>query len=217
MKILKDDDGGIDNIAATIIDETPENSMTQCNTGKDDEAKEAEDEFDENSSLSREMTKLSFFSATNESAEYKRKLVQMIKPNTLLFSEEDTTYKPPRRKQQQEKGKSGKTGKFFFGKTLKSVTSPEKEKEPIRCVILDVGGERFSATRATLLNYPASRLGKLMRAETIEKILEQCDEFVPGKVVTFQSQFAIYISRQHSGVFLRQGQLQSEGTIDKST
>ena len=195
MKILKDDDGGIDNIAATIIDETPENSMTQCNTGKDDEAKEAEDEFDENSSLSREMTKLSFFSATNESAEYKRKLVQMIKPNTLLFSEEDTTYKPPRRKQQQEKGKSGKTGKFFFGKTLKSVTSPEKEKEPIRCVILDVGGERFTAQRNALLKYPTTRLGKLMRSSTItgrspdgyrlknifrKGILSLCDEFVPG-------------------------------------
>ena len=89
----------------------------------------------------------------------------------------------------------------------------KKPREPRNVVILDVGGERFSATRATLLNYPASRLGKLMRAETIEKILEQCDEFVPGKVVTFQSQFAIYISRQHSGVFLRQGQLQSGGQL----
>ena len=37
-------------------------------------------------------------------------------------------------------------------------------------------------TRTTLLNFPASRLGKLMRAETIEKILEQCDEFIPGEV-----------------------------------
>ena len=58
----------------------------------------------------------------------------------------------------------------------------KKPREPRNVVILDVGGERFSATRATLLNYPASRLGKLMRAETIEKILEQCDEFVPGEV-----------------------------------
>ena len=58
----------------------------------------------------------------------------------------------------------------------------KKPREPRNVVILDVGGERFSATRATLLNYPASRLGKLMRAETIEKILEQCDEFVPGNI-----------------------------------
>ena len=54
----------------------------------------------------------------------------------------------------------------------------KKPREPRNVVILDVGGERFSATRATLLNYPASRLGKLMRAETIEKILEQCDEVI---------------------------------------
>ena len=60
----------------------------------------------------------------------------------------------------------------------------KKPREPRKVVILDVGGERFSATRATLLNYPASRLDKLMRAETIEKILEQCDEFVPGNGLT---------------------------------
>ena len=54
----------------------------------------------------------------------------------------------------------------------------KKPREPRNVVILDVGGERFSATRATLLNYPASRLGKLMRAETIDKILEQCDEVI---------------------------------------
>lgn len=48
---------------------------------------------------------------------------------------------------------------------------------------------RFTAYRDTLLSGPASRLGKLMRAETIEQvpptlyhpqILELCDEFVPG-------------------------------------
>ena len=94
--------------------------MARSNDGKDEETNEEEDEFNENASLSREIKKLSFFSAGKESAEYKKKLVQKIKPNTLLFSEEDTTYKPPRRKQQPEKGKAGKTGKFFFGKTLKS-------------------------------------------------------------------------------------------------
>ena len=141
--------------------------MARSNDGKDEETNEEEDEFNENASLSREIKKLSFFSAGKESAEYKKKLVQKIKPNTLLFSEEDTTYKPPRRKQQQEKGKAGKTGKFFFGKTLKSKSSPEKEKEPIRCVILDVGGERFTAQRNSLLKYPTTRLGKLMRSSTI--------------------------------------------------
>ena len=61
-------------------------------------------------------------------------------------------------------------------------TKEKKTREPRSAVILDVGGERFSATRSPLLNSPASRLGKLMRAETIEKILEQCDEFIPGEV-----------------------------------
>ena len=65
---------------------------------------------------------------------------------------------------------------------LYSRRKDRKVREPRSAVILDVGGERFSSTRSTLLNYPASRLGKLMRAETIEKILEQCDEFVPGEV-----------------------------------
>ena len=48
-----------------------------------------------------------------------------------------------------------------------------------KTVILDVGGERFTAMRATLLKFPATRLGKLMRASTIKKILELCDEFTP--------------------------------------
>ena len=179
---LKEDDfsGGIENIAATIIDETPEDWRCQGNTEKkeqeeeeeEEEAKEEEDSFNENALLSREITKLSFLSAGSDQSEYKKKLVKMIKPNTLLFSEEDTTYKPPRRKQQPEKGKGGgKTGKFFFGKTLKSV-SPEKEKEPIRCVILDVGGERFTAQRNSLLKYPTTRLGKLMRSPNITGGLE---------------------------------------------
>ena len=30
--------------------------------------------------------------------------------------------------------------------------------------------------------FPATRLGKLMRANTVEKILELCEEFVPGEV-----------------------------------
>ena len=173
---LKEDDssGSIENIAATTIDETPENCRSEDNAGKEEESKEQEDSFNENALFSREISKLSSLSAASDPAEYKKKLVkkiEMIKPNTLLFSEEDTTYKPPRRKQQPEKGKGGKTGKFFFGKTLKSV-SPEKEKEPIRCVILDVGGERFTAQRNSLLKYPTTRLGKLMRSPNITGRLE---------------------------------------------
>ena len=169
---LKEDDssGSIENIAATTIDETPENWRSEGKE-EEEESKEQEDSFNENALLSREISKLSSLSTGNDPSEYKKKLVKLIKPNTLLFSEEDTTYKPPRRKQQPEKGKGGKTGKFFFGKTLKSV-SPEKEKEPIRCVILDVGGERFTAQRNSLLKYPTTRLGKLMRSPNITGWLE---------------------------------------------
>ena len=55
---------------------------------------------------------------------------------------------------------------------------------------------RFTAYRETLLAGPASRLGKLMRAETIEKILEQCDEFIPGNRLTthFNFNFSILLT-----------------------
>ena len=49
-----------------------------------------------------------------------------------------------------------------------------------KTVILDVGGERFTATRATLLHFPTTRLGKLMRAASMESVLNLCDEFTPG-------------------------------------
>jgi hypothetical protein len=51
---------------------------------------------------------------------------------------------------------------------------------------------RFTALRSTLERYPSSRLGKLMRADTLAKVrgragalghpqvLELCDEFMPG-------------------------------------
>ena len=32
------------------------------------------------------------------------------------------------------------------------------------------------------LRFPATRLGKLMRADAVDKILELCEEFVPGDV-----------------------------------
>ena len=49
-----------------------------------------------------------------------------------------------------------------------------------KIVILDVGGDRFTALRSTLHRFPTTRLGRLVRANTIEKILENCDEFFPG-------------------------------------
>ena len=46
---LKEDDfsGSIENIAATIIDETPENCRSEDNAGKEEESKEQEDSFPE--------------------------------------------------------------------------------------------------------------------------------------------------------------------------
>ena len=47
-------------------------------------------------------------------------------------------------------------------------------------VILDVGGDRFLALKSTLLRHPTTRLGRLMMATTVDKILLLCDEFLPG-------------------------------------
>ena len=70
--------------------------------------------------------------------------------------------------------------------------SPSKEKKgvenskvnqssrTVKTVILDVGGDRFTALRSTLHRFPTTRLGRLVRADTIDKILENCDEFFPG-------------------------------------
>ena len=170
---------GEDNIGATI-EETPEHKVDtnkvviedvkEDDKNDDAEAIEKEDNFEEDVfKLNREMSKHSFLSANSDSSEQRRKLIQNLKPNSLIFTEEETTYKPPRRIKPQKN--QGKTGKFFFGKTLKAKT-PEKEREPIKCVILDVGGERFIAQRNSLLKYPTTRLGKLMRSSTIQGRLQ---------------------------------------------
>ena len=97
-------------------------------------------------------------------------------------------------------------GKFFgFGKNIKGQT-PVKEREPLKCVILDVGGERFIAQRNSLLKYPTTRLGKLMRASTIQGILTFCDEFVPGDPPEYffdknPENFAAILEMHRSGNF----------------
>ena len=68
----------------------------------------------------------------------------------------------------------------FNGHRSDSEDKMAMEAKMKKTVILDVGGERFTAFRNTLGKFPATRLGKLMRASNIEKILEHCDEFVPG-------------------------------------
>ena len=50
---------------------------------------------------------------------------------------------------------------------MKAKSPQTSERDPIKCVILDVGGERYTAQRNSLLKYPTTRLGKLMRSATI--------------------------------------------------
>ena len=53
----------------------------------------------------------------------------------------------------------------------------QEARRKFKTVILDVGGEKFSTLRKTLIKFPTSRLGRLMRADTVESMLELCDEF----------------------------------------
>ena len=70
-------------------------------------------------------------------------------------------------------------------KTMSGNAVPERvaqvAKGKRRDIIIDVGGERFTASRNIIETFPATRLGRLVRADTIDKILELCDEFTPGE------------------------------------
>ena len=46
-------------------------------------------------------------------------------------------------------------------------------------VVLDVGGEKFHARKNIFLDFPGTRLGKVMTSKTIEQILTFCDEYTP--------------------------------------
>ena len=107
-EIVQDDDSlkGEDNMAA-VIDESPEKNEDNGESQelideKQEEARESEDNFEEDVFLlNRTISKHSFLSPNSDSsasAEMRRKMVQNLKPNSLIFTEEETTYKPPRRK-----------------------------------------------------------------------------------------------------------------------
>ena len=56
-------------------------------------------------------------------------------------------------------------------------------------VVLDVGGEKFSAQRALLARFPTTRLGRLVRASKLETVLELCDEVTLSLTPLQPSQF----------------------------
>ena len=51
-----------------------------------------------------------------------------------------------------------------------------EQSRKLKYVILDVGGEKFKIQRRILVKYPTTRLGKVVNAEKLEKILDNCDE-----------------------------------------
>ena len=75
-------------------------------------------------------------------------------------------------------------------------------------IILDVGGERFIASRRIIERFPASRLGRLVRAENLRSILELCDEFTPGETPEYffdrnPDNFPAILNMYRTGVLCR--------------
>ena len=46
-----------------------------------------------------------------------------------------------------------------------------------KLVVLNVGGEKFSIQRNLLAKFPTTRLGRLMRASSLDCVVQLCDEF----------------------------------------
>ena len=76
--------------------------------GDQEESKESEDSFVDTCnvfSVNRDVSKHSLLSANSDPYEQRKKLIQSLKPNSLVFTEEETTYKPPKRVKQVKPGK----------------------------------------------------------------------------------------------------------------
>lgn len=84
-------------------------------------------------------------------------------------------------------------------------------------VVLDVGGDRFTAKREVLLQRPTTRLGKLMKARDAEDVVQVaaplsldlsqlCEEFFPGDPPEFffdrnPENFPAILDMHRSGMF----------------
>ena len=95
----------------------------------------------------------------------------------------------------EERGDEGQGGDWeanknrgkFFKSYEKYEEDPSKKYNPNntkdmdkRCIILDVGGDRFIVQRSYIEKYPSTRLGKLVKSKNVNAILKYCDEYVPG-------------------------------------
>jgi hypothetical protein len=58
-----------------------------------------------------------------------------------------------------------------------AVTTPEASKS----VVLNVGGRKYEVLRKHLLNFPNSRLWRVVHANTTEEILRHCDRYKAGR------------------------------------
>ena len=90
---------------AEVAEETEETEEGQA--GDQEESKEREDSFVDTCnvfSVNRDVSKHSLLSANSDPYEQRKKLIQSLKPNSLVFTEEETTYKPPKRVKQVKPG-----------------------------------------------------------------------------------------------------------------
>lgn len=114
-------------MAASIDESSDKNDDTGADDSKqeaeiqnnnDQENDEEHDGFEDNIlSLNKELSlsKHSFMSSTSDSSEQRKKFIQNLKPNSHIFTEEETTYKPPRRaKPGQKQGKRHKRDVFKY-------------------------------------------------------------------------------------------------------
>ena len=57
---------------------------------------------------------------------------------------------------------------------------PELMKNKHRTVIINIGGVDYRSKITNFSKFPASRLGKIVRASTTQEILKLCDGYIPG-------------------------------------